>query len=152
MRDNTSREDKIVSKGEFGKKILATGNVVAVNFPEGFVFLGQPKAAITEGPYVHQSLNEGEEQCRRGIQVNIPADSTVSDPAFEKFLEAGNVFVDRLRRLFVQFPIAEADDLGNDLKGESLPQVDCGKVIPDDFLDSAERNRDRTRSISRDVP
>lgn len=44
--------------------ILATGDGVAVDLPEGGVLLGQLEAALAEGPYVHQSLDEGEEQCR----------------------------------------------------------------------------------------
>lgn len=138
----------------FGRRtlpgILATGDGVAVDFPEGFIFLGQLETAIAEGPDVHESLNEGEEQCRGGIQVNILADGAVSDPVGEEFLQAGNVFADRLRRLFVQFSITDADDLGNDLKGESLAQVDCGKVIPDDLLDGVDCNRSRPRAFRRD--
>jgi hypothetical protein len=44
--------------------ILATGDGVAVYLPEGGVLLGQLEAALAEGPDVHETLNEGEEQCR----------------------------------------------------------------------------------------
>jgi hypothetical protein len=44
--------------------ILAAGDGFAVDLPEGGVMLNQVEATLAEGPYVHQSLNEGEEQCR----------------------------------------------------------------------------------------
>ena len=46
------------------QEILATSNGVVVDLPEGGVPLGQLEAALAEGPDVHQSLDEGEEQCR----------------------------------------------------------------------------------------
>lgn len=46
------------------QEILATSNGVVVDLPEGGVPLGQLEAAFAEGPDVHQSLDEGEEQCR----------------------------------------------------------------------------------------
>ena len=57
-----------------------------------------------------------------------------------------------LRGLFVQLSIAEADDLGDDLKGDPFAHADLGKVIPDDFLDGVEGHRFSARGFRRDVP
>lgn len=131
--------------------ILAGGDGFAVDLPEGGVILDQLEAALAEGPDVHQSLDEGEEQYRRGLQVDVLADSAIPDPFIEQFLKAGYVFVDRLRGLFVQLSIAEADDLGDHLKGDPFAHADHGKVIPDDFLDGVEGNRFVGHGFPRDV-
>ena len=142
---------KICHRRQTRQGILAMGDGVAVDLPEGCVFLGQLEAALAKGPDVHQSLNEGEEQCRCCIKVNVFADGAVPHPLRKEFLQAGDIFSYRLRRLFVQFSITEADNLGNDLKGDSFAQVDCGEMIPDDFLDDVECNRFSTRTLRRDV-
>ena len=46
------------------QEILAAGDGFAVDLPEGGVLLDQFEAAVAEGPDVHQSLDEGEEQGR----------------------------------------------------------------------------------------
>ncbi len=46
------------------RKIFLAGDGLAVDLPEGGVLLNEIEAALTEGPDVHQPLDEGEQQCR----------------------------------------------------------------------------------------
>lgn len=64
------------------------GDGLAVDLPEGGVLLDQIEAALAEGPDVHQSLDQGEKQCRGGIQVDAWADSAVTNPIGEEFPKA----------------------------------------------------------------
>ena len=73
---------KLLPKGN-RKRILAAGDGLAVDLPEGGVLLDQREAAVAEGPDVHQPLDEGEEQCRRGLQVDILANSAIPDSVGE---------------------------------------------------------------------
>lgn len=47
--------------------ILAAGDGLAVDLPEGGVFFNQFKAALAKRPDIHQSLDEGKEQGRGGL-------------------------------------------------------------------------------------
>ena len=78
-------------------------------------------------------------------------DSAVPNPIGEEFLQAYDVFVDRLGGLFVQLSITEADNFGDDLKGDPFAHTNRGKVIPEYFLDCVEGHRFVTSTFRRDV-